>query len=294
MPGDDTPDEGSPDRDTLAAEYVLGLLDPEDRRAMDRAIGHDPALAHAVGAWGVRLEPLALLAQPVPPSDMLWGRIARDLPDRAGSGPRAARPTQGSVIGRGVALGGYALAAGLAVALLLSRHRLDVHVAWDQPAMRGPAVPSAGAVATPSSLPSKVGSPITLPPSPVVRPPAAPAPQAVAQPPFARGAAVALLTAAGGDRPAMKAFFVQGGTVRLVPVQRVDVPPDRQLGFWVWPRGTALPIPLGRVDPEGGTLRFPYREADGTPVMVTLEPRQQPVTQAQGPTLFTGQLIEVE
>ena len=92
----------------------------------------------------------------------------------------------------------------------------------------------------------------------------------------------------------MKAFFEQGGTVRLMAVQPVSLAPDKQLGFWVWPRGTALPIPLGRVGADGGTLRFPFHEADGTPVMVTLEPRGLPVSDAQGPTLFTGQLVAID
>lgn len=284
---------GTSDRELLAAEYVLGLLDAAQARQVADTITRDSALAASVDAWTARLEPLAALAAPMEPSEALWQRIAQDLPPRrqipAADPPARFAPYRrppGRLIGRAVGFAGYGLAAALAAIMLLSRHHLDIRIAWDPP------------VAAPSALPAPPASP--RPPPAAVPPIIAPAPPApdrvaAAPPAPARGAAVALLTAAGADHPAMKAFFVQGGSVRLVAMQPVSVPGDRQLGFWVWPRGTALPTLLGRVDATGGTLPFPYHEADGTPVMVTLEPRQLPTAaDAQGPTLFTGQFVALD
>lgn len=64
------------DRDLLAAEYVLGVLEGEERDAAIRLLADDPAFAHAVEAWQQRLTPLASHAAPVTPPADLWQRIA--------------------------------------------------------------------------------------------------------------------------------------------------------------------------------------------------------------------------
>jgi hypothetical protein len=74
----------------------------------------------------------------------------------------------------------------------------------------------------------------------------------------------------------------------------VSVPPDKELAFWVWPREVAEPIYVGRLAATGGELPFPYAVADGTPVMVTLEPVQVDPTGQRGPTLFQGELALAE
>ena len=53
MPGDDSGD----DRDSRAAEYVLGTLRLEDRLAFEAELGRDPALRLAVAQWSARLQP---------------------------------------------------------------------------------------------------------------------------------------------------------------------------------------------------------------------------------------------
>lgn len=65
-----------PDRDMLAAEYVLGTLDGEDRDEASRLLRDDPAFVAAVRAWEARLAPLANAVAPVAPPADLWGRIA--------------------------------------------------------------------------------------------------------------------------------------------------------------------------------------------------------------------------
>ena len=50
------PDE---DRERLAGEYVLGTLDAEERRRVERQLTSDAPLRAAVARWEARLQPLA-------------------------------------------------------------------------------------------------------------------------------------------------------------------------------------------------------------------------------------------
>jgi anti-sigma-K factor RskA len=63
------------DRDLAAAEYVLGTLDAEAARALERGARADPDLAAAIAWWEGRLSPLARLVTPVAPPAELWARI---------------------------------------------------------------------------------------------------------------------------------------------------------------------------------------------------------------------------
>lgn len=75
-----------------AAEYALGLLEGEERRAFEDAAARDPALRREVWRWEQRLAPLALALRPVAPPPRVWLQLQRAA---AGSGrPRAARATQ--------------------------------------------------------------------------------------------------------------------------------------------------------------------------------------------------------
>jgi anti-sigma-K factor RskA len=60
-----------------AAEYVLGTLTLDERRAIELQLGSNAALRAAVMQWEADLLPLASLAEPVQPSNQLWRRIAR-------------------------------------------------------------------------------------------------------------------------------------------------------------------------------------------------------------------------
>jgi len=68
-----------PDNDLLAAEYVLGSLEGEERRTAERLLSTDAAFARSVAAWQQRLMPLAAQIPPVPPPADLWQRIEADI-----------------------------------------------------------------------------------------------------------------------------------------------------------------------------------------------------------------------
>jgi anti-sigma-K factor RskA len=59
----------------LAAEYVLGVLDAQERREVERRLLTDPALANEVAFWEERLGTLVDTIAPVEPSPRLWDRI---------------------------------------------------------------------------------------------------------------------------------------------------------------------------------------------------------------------------
>jgi anti-sigma-K factor RskA len=73
------------DRDGLAAEYVLGTLEADERAQADSLLLTDPAFAAAVRQWERRLGELNVLVAPVEPPAPLWDRIR----DSLGAAPQA-------------------------------------------------------------------------------------------------------------------------------------------------------------------------------------------------------------
>ena len=63
------------EKDLLAAEYVLGTLDPEERRRVRKALSRDLALQDAVERWQRRLASLAQAAVAEEPPALVWDRI---------------------------------------------------------------------------------------------------------------------------------------------------------------------------------------------------------------------------
>jgi anti-sigma-K factor RskA len=117
----DTPD----DRDLRAAEYVLGVLDADEMRAVERDAKDDVLLAQAIARWEERLTPLADTVAPVKPPADLWSRIEKDLPRERPV--MTARPSLWSSLAfwRSSTALGFAAAAALAL-LLLVRPPVDV------------------------------------------------------------------------------------------------------------------------------------------------------------------------
>ena len=70
-----TPGPGGEDRDARIAEYVLGTLAGDERKAFEAELGRDESLRRAVGAWSERLQPLADSVAPVAPPLALRDRI---------------------------------------------------------------------------------------------------------------------------------------------------------------------------------------------------------------------------
>lgn len=105
------------DFDDLAGEYVLGTLPEAERRRVELALPHEPALRAAVQAWEARLLPLASLPEPVDPSPALWPRIDASLAAARRTAPAAAslKWWERLNVWRALAATGFAAAAIMAV-----------------------------------------------------------------------------------------------------------------------------------------------------------------------------------
>jgi anti-sigma-K factor RskA len=80
----------TPDRDRLAAEYVLGVLEGEERREAERLAENDREFQVAVAQWQARLAEVDETASPEPASEALWQSIAADLGEQASPEPTQA------------------------------------------------------------------------------------------------------------------------------------------------------------------------------------------------------------
>jgi anti-sigma-K factor RskA len=67
------------DLDLLAGEYVLGVLPPDERAAVERRMLDNSNLAARVAAWQERLVPLTEDLVPVTPRPQVWQQIRRSL-----------------------------------------------------------------------------------------------------------------------------------------------------------------------------------------------------------------------
>lgn len=116
------------DDSLLAAEYVLGVLEPAERRAVAARAATDAALAGDIAAWERRLAPLALLVPPVAPPPELWDRIQRAMGGTVETmaPPRRAAATANLRAWRVATFASLALAAGFAVVAFLPRNPIAV------------------------------------------------------------------------------------------------------------------------------------------------------------------------
>jgi len=126
-----------PDREIVAGEYVLGLLDGAEKEALERRMAGDAKLDAAVARWQARLAPIDATARPIEPSAGLWQRIEGGLDQAAARSPAVASHPALRVrlsqwwdslwLWRGTALAGIAatllLAFGLVAALDRARRQ---------------------------------------------------------------------------------------------------------------------------------------------------------------------------
>jgi hypothetical protein len=69
------------DTDALAAEYVLGTLDSDERALAQSLLGEDQAFVAKVKVWERRLGELHLMVEPIEPESAIWERIKAKIPE---------------------------------------------------------------------------------------------------------------------------------------------------------------------------------------------------------------------
>jgi anti-sigma-K factor RskA len=108
-------DDGTP----LAAEYVLGVLDAEQRRGFEQRLAQEPALRTEVEHWERRLSELSSEVKPVEPPQQTWANIEAALNEGVAS-PRSVGLWNSLAFWRWAAVGSAAVAATSIAALLVS------------------------------------------------------------------------------------------------------------------------------------------------------------------------------
>lgn len=109
------------DDDLRIAEYVLGVLDAPQRRAVEALIASDSRYAARLAVWQERFAPLAEDMAPVTPPHYLWARILAAVPQPARVSPALDKPAPaGWRLWHSVMLWRWLTAGGLAAALVLS------------------------------------------------------------------------------------------------------------------------------------------------------------------------------
>lgn len=104
--------EGETERDALAAELAMGLLDGEERREAERLAARDPEFAAEVQRWGERLAPmLDEVAEVAPPADL----FERIRPEGASANDNEAGASGKLRFWRGWSVVSTAVAAALAL-----------------------------------------------------------------------------------------------------------------------------------------------------------------------------------
>jgi anti-sigma-K factor RskA len=246
--------------DLLAAEYVLGSLEDEERREAERLLASDAAFADSVAAWQQRLTPLVAHVAPAPPPPDLWQRIEANIAPTARVVPFRLRVR----VWQAATGGALTLAAGLAAVMLLPHRERP-----DQPDRKD--------VAEQSQILS--ASPIRRADSSEVRAPVR--------------SRMAMLSPMAGGPPALMAKTDKDGGLVVWPTGSLAVPDDKDLELWALPQGETRPRSLGLLPPSGTTVTTAL--APNTQLLVSLEPKGgSPTGQPTGPMLYGGWLTTIE
>jgi len=103
------------ERDLLAAEYALGLLDGDALRQARVLAATDPDFAAAAAAWQTRLAPLLDALPAVEPGPKMWERISRAIAQAPRGAANVVDLGKRLRLWRAYAAGVTALAASLAL-----------------------------------------------------------------------------------------------------------------------------------------------------------------------------------
>ena len=186
------------DLERLAAEHVLGVLEGDEAARAERTLASDPTFAAAVAYWRSRFAELDQTATTMPASEALWQRIEADLAD--------GRATQAQ-----------------ATPLIVPDTRNAFRALWQNLAFWR----ASGLAAAAAALLLTFGLYVT---ADLMR-------RELATERARKPVLVAVLVKEGGNEPGAVVNAFASGEVELIPLQRINVPPDRALQIWtLWDR----------------------------------------------------------
>jgi anti-sigma-K factor RskA len=240
------------DRDRLAVEHIIGLLEGEERREAERLAESDGDFQQLLARWRSRFAELDETVTPQPAGEALWQRIEVSL-DEAHTTEHAVTPE-----------------ASARAAPLLVPHPASAFTAlWRNLAFWR----AAGLAMAAATFALAVGLAATL-----LRPVERPVLVAV------------LLT--DDNRPAAVVNAFADGNADLIPLAPIDVPPDRALQVWtLWDRSRG-PVSVGLIDRARTVrlrLQDLPRTAPDQLFEISVEPRTgSPTGRPTGPVLMKG------
>lgn len=253
-----------PSADLLAGEYVLGVLDAEQRRDVQGRIERDPGFARLVTDWEHRLSPLVDTGSTTDVPTHLWPRIRTRLGWSAVDTSReTVRPSLWQSAGFWRAATGLAAAAAI-VAVVIGPFGMFQN---DQTAGPGPIAVE----------------PTPIPPTQPVEDPTAPKP-------------VTTLAHDDGSPGWLASVDRSKGTVLMVPVPAPADADGRVPELWlIPPGGTAKSLGIVSID-RSHTVKVPdtLRDAleNGALLAITLEPvGGAPQGVATGPIIAKGAIV---
>lgn len=249
------------DRDMLAAEYALRLLDGQDLAEAQRLERADPSFSAAVAAWQERLAPLFDEVAESTPSPLVWQRIRSSIgADSSNGSPYSDVPANdnAAILGRKLRLWrGYAIAASAlaaSLALFVGLNGLGSDGALEQ---------------SPVQTAQRERAPVL----------------------------VATLASKTADTSLSVAYDRERGSM-LVSPGRLTGAPGHDHELWIIPTG-GNPISLGLVRP-GGPQRLPVRPELAphfrlrAAIALSVEPvGGSPAGGPTGPVVATGELLNV-
>jgi len=102
----------------IAAEYVLGVLNAKERRAVEQLIARSSAFAAEIAFWEERLGGLAAMVKPVTPPADGWARIEAALGQTKSAPAQSESLWQSLAFWRTLAIGASALAVASLAGLI--------------------------------------------------------------------------------------------------------------------------------------------------------------------------------
>ena len=103
---------------------------------------------------------------------------------------------------------------------------------------------------------------------------------------------VAALTAMGAPAPGFMAKAMPDGTLVVAAVAPAPVPSGRNMELWILPPGADRPASLGMLPASGYRTTMARMPADGTQLMISLEPPGgSPTGAPTGPVVYAGKLV---